>query len=104
MCRHNDRCRYTTGFYCHDCDTFFDKDSDTYRSGELLSSLWMVLHNINVQRYRDGLEPDEEVSRMVDKIGIGEKHDDYESIIAEAEVIMSLHGVGADSASVELCG
>ena len=57
-CIHNARCRYLHGYYCEDCDTFFHKDSDTYRSDELLQSIWMVLHNINVDLSRAGKEKD----------------------------------------------
>jgi len=51
-CNHKARIRYTHGFYCEDCNTFFDKDSPTYRADALLSSIWMVLHNINAESHR----------------------------------------------------
>lgn len=91
-CAHNQICRYTHGFHCEDCNTFFPKDSPTYRSSQLLSSIWMVLHNLQ--------KPDADAMR--DKIGIGEKHENYEALIAEAEVIMAKYKVNSDSATFTL--
>lgn len=101
-CEHNRRNRYTHGFYCEDCRTFFPAESQTYRSDELLASIWMVLHNINVRRIRNGEAEDPEARTMKDKIGIGVRHKDYEALIAEAEAIMNKHGVTADSATIVL--
>lgn len=101
-CQHNQRCRYTHGFYCEDCKTFFPKDSPTYRSGELLKSIWSVLHNINAERIQVGDPEIAEVLTMKNKIGIGKKHDDYEALIAEAEIIMKKYGVTSDSSSVTI--
>ena len=44
-CRHNNRTRYKTGFYCNDCKTYFDENSEIYKLSEGLSNLWCVLHN-----------------------------------------------------------
>lgn len=44
-CKHNNRTRFKTGFYCNDCKTFFDEDSEVYKLSEGLSNLWCVLHN-----------------------------------------------------------
>ena len=101
-CSHNQRCRYTHGFYCEDCNTFFKKDSPTYRSGELLSSIWMVLNNINVDLFRAGEAKDEEVKKMKDKIGIGIVHDNYEELIEDAEVIMGKYRTNSEAANLEL--
>jgi len=101
-CSHNQRHRYTDGFYCKDCLTFFGINTPTYRQRALLSSIWMVLHNINVQRRREGLAKDEEVSTLVDKIGIGILHDNYEELISEGEKIMSKYGEDSKSATLEL--
>ena len=101
-CRHNARCRYTNGFHCEDCNTFFHKDSPTYRRGELLSTIWMVLHNINAQRSREGLDEDKEVAAMREKIGIGVDHENYEELITEAETVMWKHRVNSGSAQVVL--
>lgn len=102
MCLHNQRSRFTNGFYCRECLEFFDKDSPTYRSGELLSSIWMVLHNINVDRHRAELESLEEVASLKEEIGIGKKHDNYEDIISRAEIVMAKYGKSSESASVTL--
>ncbi len=101
-CSHNHRTRYDTGFYCEDCLTFFTKDSPTYRSDELLSSIWMVLNNINAQRCRNNLKPLQDVADLKDEIGIGKKHLNYEDIILRAEVVMKMNGKNSDSASMIL--
>ncbi len=101
-CKHNQRCRYTHGFFCENCSTFFDKASATYRSGELLSSIWMVLHNISVGSRRAGGGDDAEVAAMLEKIGIGKSHENHEELIAEAEEIMEKYGVDSDSAMMRL--
>lgn len=103
-CIHNARCRYHDGFLCEDCKTFFGKDSPTYRSDELLSSIWMVLNNINADRHRAGLESLEDVAKLKEEIGIGKKHDNYEDIISRAEIIMAKHGKNSGSASMTLDG
>lgn len=101
-CIHNARCRFTHGFLCEDCDTFFAKDSPVYRAGELLSSLWLALNNINAERLQRGELRAADVAAMRDKIGIGVKHDNYEQLITEAEQVLSRYGRNADSASVTL--
>ena len=101
-CTHNQRCRYTDGFYCEDCKTFFPRDSATYRSGQLLSSIWMVLHNINAERGRRSLPYFDDVTVIKGKIGIGKKHENFEELITEAELVMKNHGVTSRSATVLL--
>ena len=101
-CIHNQRTRYTDGFFCKDCSTFFGNDSPTYRSGELMSDLWMVLNNINVGLSRGGQERDPEVSAMIDEIGICVAHENYEEIITKAEKIMNKYQKDSNSASITL--
>lgn len=101
-CRHNHRYRWTHGFHCEDCDTFFHKNSPTYRSDELLSSIWMVLNNINVDEIRANRKKIPKVEKMKTKIGIGKNHTDYESIISEAEEIMAKYGKNSSSAVVQI--
>lgn len=43
---HNHRCRYTSGFYCEDCETFYDKDSEDWQRYELPGIIWDSLHNL----------------------------------------------------------
>jgi len=62
----------------------------------------MVLWNLNVARVREGKKKNPIITAMVDKIGIGIDHDNYEEIIEEAEMIMTRHGVNAESASVDI--
>ena len=104
-CTHEHICRYTTGFHCEDCHKFFDKSSPEYRGGgEMLSGIWMTLNNIGVDLYRAGKPKDPEVEAMMEKIGIGERHENYEEIISEAEVVMSKYGKTEDSSSMPLKG
>lgn len=105
MCEHNQRSRYVHGFLCKDCNRFFCRSSPTYRSGELLSTLWMVLNNINANSVQGGGPRIDDALAMRDKIGKRCKvpnHDDYETLIAEAEMIMAKYGVTEESAEVVL--
>lgn len=104
MCVHNDRWRYDTGFYCNDCETFFSKDSPTYRKSEYLSTLWMVLHNINVDIFRSGKGKSKVVTNMKNEIGIGKNHKNYEDIISRAETIIKLYKSTPESANIILKG
>lgn len=102
MCIHNRRERYSDGYYCADCKAFFSKESPTYRQTELLSSIWMVLWNINAERVQAGLNRINEVQTLVDEIGISKLRDNYEELISKAEVLMSKHGKNSDSATLLL--
>ena len=101
-CIHNARCRDTEGFYCEDCETYFAKDSPTYRSGELLSTLWMVLNNINVDVYANTGKYDPVIAALKEEIGIGEQHDNYEDIITRVEIAIHKYSKDANSANVEI--
>lgn len=101
-CKHNKITRYTSGFHCEECNIFFEKESPTYRSRELLTSIYMVLNNINVDSRRAGKGDIKEVLLMKDKIGIGIYHKNYEELITEAEIIMSKYNENSDSASLIL--
>lgn len=101
-CLHRHTCSYTSGFYCEDCGNFFDKASPTYRSTALLTSLAMVMNNINADRCRSGRHGDEDVDAMVDKLIATKPDDDYEGVIAEAEIIMLKYNVNSESASVTI--
>lgn len=101
-CKHNQRCRYTYGFYCEDCDTFFSKDSTTYRKDELMSNLWGALHNINAERGQNKIAHLKEVHEMKEKIGIGVMHENYEGLIEESLTILKKHGKDENSATLTL--
>jgi len=102
-CRHNHRCRYTHGYLCEDCRQFFPRDSVTYRSTELLSSLWMVLHNLDASSQQKGGPPRLDAITVRDKLNIGGEFDpDYEALIAEAEAVMKKYGVNDRSADVPI--
>ena len=97
ICNHNQRCRYTHGFYCEDCDTFFSKESEAYRQDELLGNLYLGLHNINADSHISGHGDIKEIVDMMDKIGIGIKRENYEELISETEAIMKKYRKGVDS-------
>lgn len=102
-CIHNERTRYNTGFQCNDeCGLFFPKDSPIYRKDELLSTMWMILHNINVDRSREDKPEDKEAQILKDEIGIGVKHENYEELISRAEIIIKKHRLDEDAATVFL--
>ena len=100
-CGHNKRTRYEHGFYCNECNTFFDKDSPTYRSDELLSSVWMVLSNLNYGKRGTKLFR-KDAEDMMNKIGIGKKHNNFEELLSEAKIIINKYGADEDSASMIL--
>lgn len=102
MCIHNQRMRYSNGYFCEDCGKFFNKDSPTYRQTELLSSIWMVLWNINAERCRAGLDKISEVANLADEIGFGKLHENYEELISKAETLMAKYGKNSDSATLIL--
>lgn len=101
-CKHNQRTRYSNGYFCEDCNIFFHKDSPTYRSGELLSSIWMVLNNINANSVQSGGPRIKEALNMRDKIGIYKEHVNYEELISEAEIILSKYNLNSDSATIKM--
>lgn len=106
VCTHKHITRYDTGFYCNDCNLFFEKNSQTYRSTELLSTLWMILHNINAKRSQNGLCKIDEVTQMKEKIGLDkEKYasfEDYEVIISEAELIIEKYNIYNNTATMTM--
>ncbi len=51
-CTHNQRTRYTYGFYCEDCDNFFGLDTPDYRYDEYIWSLDFVVNNMIVDLKR----------------------------------------------------
>lgn len=103
-CIHNARSRYTHGYHCRDCDTFFPCESSTYRKTEYMTSLWMALHNLEVRYQNSKLPLPDDVRNIKEKIGIGEVHEDYETLIAEAEAVLRSHSASVESIYVELKG
>lgn len=109
QCIHNARCRYTEGFLCEDCNTFFGVSTPTYRSTELLSNLSLVLHNINVDLSRKGLPLDDDVKSLCDELcacscwGVdtpGGFDVDYEALIEKAVALAVKYGKNSKSATV----
>jgi len=100
-CSHNQRTRYIDSFYCEDCNTVFDKNSSTYRSGELLDSIWNVLNNINVELSRKGKPRDRKISKLKSDIGINKYHShDYEKLIDRAAILMKNYNKTSESATL----
>ena len=102
ICTHNHRCRYTHGFLCEDCHTFFPKESATYRSGELLSDLSCVFWNLNVDACRKGLPKRQDCLDMCDRLNQLQPGGDHEALIADAELLLAKYGAKATDATVEL--
>lgn len=102
MCDHSGALtRFTTGTRCDECNIYFSKDSEVYRRIWMLSSIWMVLNNINVGRRRSGQGTDLDVQDMMNEIGIGKNHDNnYNDLIIKAEPLMAKYKENADSASL----
>ena len=103
---HNQRCRYTHGFHCEDCDTFFPRESPTYRRHEEISSLEMVIHNIGCD-YGKAKEPKPpEIEAFYDRT----RHKavmmltdaEVEALIDELMTFIHAHGKNADSATLTL--
>ena len=101
-CIHNARTRYTHGFHCRDCNTFFGKDSPTYRSDELLDTIFCTLHNENCRIKNSGGETPKDIIAMLEEIGIGKKHENYEDVIARSVAIMHKHGLNTNDSIMVL--
>ena len=95
-CKHKARTRYTHGFFCDDCNTFFGSDTSTYRSSELLNLLHMVCHNLNVKHNSA------ELLAMGDKIGLGVEHGNFEELIAETEKLLERYNASSADATIVL--
>lgn len=107
-CIHNQRCRYTHGYYCEDCGTFFPKDSEVYKQTELPWDLSMALHNIDAERqqaeYGDGpMIGVPECRELADRVrnARGRMTDE---LIAECEAMLAKYGRNRDSAAFEIGG
>lgn len=63
---HNNRCRYTHGFKCEDCGTFFPIESIGYKRHEYPSTLWMAIWNYRAGITRKGGHVDEkEIEELI---------------------------------------
>ena len=102
QCAHDHKFRYSDGFYCENCDQFFHKDSPTYPGSELLSTLWLALHNLNAQRSMAGLTQAEDAEEMMDKIGTGTIHEHPEFLIRGARAILKRYEFDEESIYVAL--
>ena len=96
---HNNRTRYSSGYYCRDCDTFFPKSGPTFQRTEYLTDLWMALHNINAIRLQKKLEELPDVKAARDAIGLGPNRvGDYRELIKLAEETLARYQVKPDAA------
>src|SRR4030043_257589 len=68
---HNNRCRFTTGFYCEDCGNFYKKGSNEYElhAGNLNPlELWIAYNNKAVEIYRKSNNAEsEEYKKLIEK-------------------------------------
>lgn len=100
-CNHNERTRYTHGFQCNsECKRFIGKESAEYRATAYLSELWMALHNVNAQQIGNSFPIRPDIETMINEIGIGKVHTDFESIIERAEALLVKYGSSPDDAAV----
>lgn len=86
---HNQRCRYTTGYKCDDCNNFFDKDSEEYLRTEALSSYDMSIHNIGVYFHRENTELPQDIIELRNQFDELNKQNCYEVPIVEIQSMIT---------------
>lgn len=106
---HEHRCRYTSGFFCEDCLTFFATDSPDYLRYELPSTLGMVISNIAAVFHRAGQPVPENVRRLRDtlyRISFSDRRTtsdaEREAIVNEALIVAASYGKNENSADLTL--
>lgn len=102
---HNQRCRYTDGFYCEDCGNYFPKESPDYRRHELSNSLSLVCWNISaehVRQYGIQLQSALEMEKKLTAISNKMSDSEVEILLAEALCFIEAHGKNSESASLVL--
>lgn len=88
---HNQRCRYTTGYQCDDCNNFFDKDSEEYLRTEGISNYSMSIHNIGVYFYRENTELPQDVIELKNQFDELTKKNCYEVPMDEIQSMITNH-------------
>lgn len=103
-CAHNNRCRYTNGFYCDDCEIFFPKNSPTYRREEYPFTLILVIHDIRADCLRNGKAVPPEVRELMDRLEQAKRLSDagLDMVLTDALVFIHSHGQTDESATVEI--
>jgi len=86
---HNQRCRYTTGYKCDDCDNFFDKNSEEYLRTEALDSYDMSIHNIGVDFHRANTELPQEMIDLRKQFDELNKQNCYEVPMKEIQAMIT---------------
>jgi hypothetical protein len=86
---HNQRCRYTTGYKCDDCNNFFDKDSEEYLRTEALSSYDMSIHNIGVYFHREKTELPQDMIDLRNQFDELKKQNCYEVSMEEIQSMIT---------------
>jgi len=103
---HSRQCRYTDGFFCYDCNTFFPAASPTYRRHEEIGTLNMVIHNIGAACHREKKPRPPEINvfhdRAEHKAVLAMTDEEVEALIADQLVFIHAQGETADSATVVL--
>jgi hypothetical protein len=110
QCKHNQRCRYTTGFFCEECKTFVKMGSDEYFMFEGFDSWWMVIHNIWCRLSKGEVKEiaggDTQVALVLrDRIGVGAKGrslNELRALESEAAAFAKKYGDNAESATCVL--
>jgi hypothetical protein len=109
-CLHNQRMRYTHGYYCEDCDIFFDNNSETYKRTELPSDIWMVIRNLRIDMRERRENIPEELDKLYSEWNDLEDRRKFlrmpmeklESLLTKTSKVLSKHDKNFDSASVVL--
>lgn len=103
---HNERCRWTTGFYCESCDTFYAKNSPDYIRYELPEDLWFAVHNVAVVEFRRPGKPvPPQFDSVLNALHEVRRIDDADlraEILNIALRLLAAYGKNEDSASIPL--
>jgi hypothetical protein len=84
---HNQRCRYTHGFQCDDCNTFFPRESEEYIRTEEFPNFDISIHNMKAYFYRAKMEIPQEVLDLETRIKEAQKLNCYDIPMEEIMAI-----------------
>ncbi len=65
---HNHRCRFTGGFYCRDCSTFFGLDTEDYIRTERVVEIYLSCRNLRAFYIQKSLDVPSSLSMMIDRL------------------------------------
>lgn len=86
---HNQRCRYSNGYHCDDCNNFFDKDSEEYLRTEGLDSYYLSIYNITACFHREKEELPQDVVDLSDQFDALKKQNCYKIPTSEIESMIT---------------